>query len=435
MIWRILLFLALLCVGYVLLDVLVGSENFANTKVHQVPKKRDSREGAKPPGITVPRDSKAEPGEAGATGTGNVTVRITGPVEHAPLREIPQPDGSVRFVRSYALKSKDSSTLREDLQLLNDVEMKLFEVQNTPEGPTELHTATILAKKAYITLTQREDGVVRIEDRQTIDLRDVVLTTTDRADMAGMLLQVPQLEAIIEPDRIDLATTAVDERFTIVLTTERGLARWTGRGLKARLPARGATDGTSEITVNSMPRFSERNVEGILLSELQASGTMHLRRDVPGGVVRVELQDDVHHALARRQAGPRATSHRRSPDRLLRLGRRSPRLEEQCQLARAVAIVAAFRAGCAATTAADRDRRDGTRFPCGPSTGTVPLGASPQRAKVSRWTLSGPANRRRRCARRAMCTSCGLEHTWDRSSKRLGSPAGPSADWLSRPVS
>lgn len=276
---KLLLSVLLIACGLGALHLAIGFENFASDDetIGGEPIRRTRDERGIGGGITV---------SAGDGDVPEIAVSGSGRFRLDRLEPYDLPGGVLKRIPVYSLVAGDSEFVAEDLLRLDDVTVRLFRVEPTPE-PHGVHVGTITARQAFIQVGRGEDGRPSIREDREMDLRDVVLESTAESRVQNLHLEVARL-LVVHGDRgVDFRTPTPDEPFSLTLggTDPTALS---GLGVRGLLPADMADQGAVlEVHVSKQPVL----VRGSMRA--RSDGPLDYVEDVSGGIGTFEMVDDV----------------------------------------------------------------------------------------------------------------------------------------------
>jgi len=262
---KLLVFLVLLGIGMLALRLSIGDEAPVRANGSDKKEKQERRPDG-PPGVNIAKD------RVGAR------VSQNGPLHLPSYRKVPLDDGRVLQQLVYMLDSKDSLPVGEGLQQLVDVTLELYD-----DG---VHTATVVATEAFIELGLDANGNATFDEQKEIDLRNVVVTTTEASKLAGARLSLGDARVNVDDNAVQLTTTA-DQPVELVMAGEQNVTM-RGKGAKARLPRKktGGLQKTS-IEILSDPVLESDGVR------VRARGRLHFVEDAVAGTAQITIDDDV----------------------------------------------------------------------------------------------------------------------------------------------
>jgi hypothetical protein len=255
-IWRALLFLALLGGGFAALHFALGSEAFTAPRTQ-------TGIGAKPASdrpVTGAGIQVAPPKE----GEKPVTFSVEGKLELQRTREVPLADGSRLLLPSYRLRAADSRPLPEgdNLMELRDVVVELYRLQrkvpagaeppNSTEPRAEL-AGELTSAKVIVEIERDDAGRPSLQEDREMDFFDAVFRTLPAAGLTEMRLTLARARLRTTATQARLRTEPA-EPFTLVFGGDRP-ATMTGKGLLATMPT-GDAPGPTDLRVLSEPQLA-----------------------------------------------------------------------------------------------------------------------------------------------------------------------------------
>ncbi|MCC6671256.1 MAG: hypothetical protein IT458_09350 [Planctomycetes bacterium] len=286
MIRKLLAFVVLLGLGFAILRLALGESAFRAAGTQQAPATETRQDPARG-GVTVP-------GTGGEDKEG-VRISIRGAFRMGRSEEVPLPQGSTAVLETVRVEATDSEPVSADRMRLNDVTVSFFERGGAPADPRAVHVATLRAVTMFVTLGKDAKGRPALDAEKEMDLRDVVLTTTEASRFRELTLRASRALVRVDAAGTWLRTPDDAETFELVQAGARPL-RVTGRGVDAFLPAQHGAQGSEvRVTVRAEPTLFLGGPQGTIRA--RGTGPLEYResRDGRGHVTMgggVTLEDE-----------------------------------------------------------------------------------------------------------------------------------------------
>lgn len=293
MIWRALLFLALLGGGFAALHFALGSDAFTAPRVQTgVGEKPPEGRPASGGGIAV---APPKPGEK------PVTFSVEGKLELQRTREIPLTDGSRLLLPTYKLRAADSRPLPEgdNLMELRDVVVELYRLnRKVPAGaePRADLAGELRAARVRVEIERDEHGRPSLQEDREMEFSDAVFSTLPAAGIVAMKMTLARAKLRTTSTQALLRTEPM-EPFTLELGGEQP-ATMLGKGLAATVPI-GDTPGPIDLRVLHEPQLTMDDGRTVI----RAAGEMHFAEQ-PGQSAELTLERDVFLQSALLQGRP-----------------------------------------------------------------------------------------------------------------------------------
>ncbi len=275
MIRRAVIVVLMLGISLLVLHLTIGLENFANADQSggaQPIRETDSGQGVIVGG--VPGDSAAP-----------ISMSGRGRFEYTRSASYEFPGGETRFLPRFEVVALDSETVADDLLRLDDVEVKVFRIEEG-EAPRAIHIATIHAREAFVQVGRDEKGNPSIREDRDMDLTGVRLESTADARVHGLSLAVEHLRVRQTEAGMKFETPDQEEAFHVQLGGDQPV-RLEGHGLSGFVPSREAVDGQLELHVHSHPVLVRSDLE------LSADGPFDYLEDLRTGFGHIETNRNV----------------------------------------------------------------------------------------------------------------------------------------------
>jgi hypothetical protein len=188
---RLLLFLALLALGFVALRLAIGDEQALSVDA------AGRGPGGREPERSTAAPSAAVPVQQGSVGAG---VTLQGSLDLPHRKTVVQPDGSRRAEVVFVVKAADSRPLSSGVQQLDRVELLLFD-RGAP-------AATLHAAQAFVVLQRDAAGNPTFAEGKDIDLRDVVMTSAPGSRLEGLRLELATAKVAVGEAEVKLTTAS-----------------------------------------------------------------------------------------------------------------------------------------------------------------------------------------------------------------------------------
>ena len=261
---RVLLFVLLLSLGFVLLRLATGGEGFA-TASGVADRPRVRAEDTAPDAIRLQQ--------------GGTELQVRGGFSIAPTRSVPLPGGGVRFQPIYELTCADCVPIDGQRSRLDDVVMKLFD-----QGE---HVADLTATHALVELDVDRQNHRSLRENKDIELEDAVVAARPGARMGAARIEVARVRARVTDTEITLRTPDENALVRVVVDGERK-GELTGRGLRAQLPKDRTQPGRLDLLLLHEPTITMAGVD------LRAQGQLHYVEQLDTGAAVLQVADDVH---------------------------------------------------------------------------------------------------------------------------------------------
>jgi len=283
---RVLAFLALLGLGFLVLWLALGREAFTakRSQLPPAPPARSTGMG----GIDVQPERE---------GSARLTLSIEGEFEVQPKREVALADGTKLLVPTYRLHAADTRPRpdADNLMEMRDVIVELFRLVRGDGEPRAEKSGEVTARTVLVEVERDPHGRPSIHQDRDMDFRDAVFRTlpTSGGPTSGgstaMTLEVARVR-VRTSDTEAVLRTAEREPFTLELTgAERAVL--TGNGLLANFPI-GDAPGPFDVRVVSEPTLTMGDGK----TTARARGGLRFVEE-RGGPGRIELEDQVELAF------------------------------------------------------------------------------------------------------------------------------------------
>jgi len=285
---RLLLFVALLALGFAALWWARGDAAFSAARSAEAAPAREPQRG----GIDV------RPQADGPT----LTFSIEGEFAVEPTREIALADGTRLLLPKYSLHARDSRARPEadNLMELSDVTVTLYRLVRgaPPAEPSAERSGMLRAKSVLVEIERDARGRPTIHEDREMEFTDATFGTLPGAGGTPMSLAVARAR-LRTTEKGSVLRTAPDEPFTLRIEGDQP-AMVTGKGLLATVPG-GEADGPVEVRVLAEPRLHSDDGR----TAIAARGTLAFTEQ-PDGSGLLVLRDGVTVDLAQSGGGVRA---------------------------------------------------------------------------------------------------------------------------------
>ena len=207
MIHKLMVALVLLGVGFGVLHLTIGWENFARGT--------EADRGTEP--IEAAADAKrgvVVGGASSSTGSA-ITARVGGAIEVQRRTARQLKNGDTRFLPIYKLTAEDSEMLEDDLMRLETVRVEFFRIDDKAGEPSSALIGTLDASEALVQVGRDENGNASIQEDRDMNLSDVVFRTNPASAVGELELEVAVLRARSTAEGIVFQTPDPDLPFNL----------------------------------------------------------------------------------------------------------------------------------------------------------------------------------------------------------------------------
>lgn len=272
---RLLLFLLLLALGFLVLRLALGDELMAGGGNANAP---GTGERTRP----RPEPPVGEPIRVQQDGT---ELQVRGGFTIAPPgRRVPLPGGGVEFQRVYELTCRDCVPADGGRHRLDGVSMKLFD-----RGE---HLANLTAASAIVEMQVDQARAHSLRESKEIELEDAVVTAVAGGRLPPLRIAVGRVRVLVDDEVVALHTPDENTPVEVVVDGERK-GRLAGRGMRARMPKdRAAALGRLDLLILHQPTIA---MDGV---DLAATGQLHYVEQIDTGTAMLSVDGDVAVTLA-----------------------------------------------------------------------------------------------------------------------------------------
>ncbi len=285
MIRRVLAFVLLLALGFVVLKYAIGDDDMMQERPVAAGGTTTPADPQQPIQPAPQQPTGPQPGSTvRMQGPHGVGVQVHGELRLQPTREVRRPDGGIDVLPMYALECADSGPAGEGLQRLQKVRVKLF------DGRT--HAADLTADEAIVALGRDERGQVSVRQDKDVFLQQAELRSVADSGLPPFTATLPQARLRVLDHELQLLTPNDDDMVSLVIGGERP-ATLIGKGLQARLP-RSEKEQLQrlDLTVLHDPVFTTGQVT------VRARGRLGLVHDLADGTGLLTVDDAVELELS-----------------------------------------------------------------------------------------------------------------------------------------